>query len=87
MRPIWCLPDPLQRERSQILDSLAASDEVLTLEYDDRHPTLLQKPPTSTQPTPTVALAPVPPLASSSMAPLPLFLTLLPTPRLTARKQ
>ena len=35
VRPLWRLLDPLQRDRFRVLDSLVASDEILSLEPDD----------------------------------------------------
>ena len=75
VRPLWCLLDPLQRERSRVLDSLVTYNEMLPLEPDDCLSTLSQKPPTSTQPQPTSPTAPAsaPSLSSPSISPIPTF--------------
>jgi len=73
VRPLWHPLDPLQKERSRVLDSLVASAEMLPLEPDDRHPSPSPKLPTSTRPTSPAAPASAPRLPSSSIAPIPPF--------------
>ena len=80
------VPQQKARRHALVSPPLVVSDEMTLLEPADRHPAILQKLPTSKQPTPPAAPASSPPLSSVLIVPGTLSLNLSHQPTLANRR-